>query len=162
MRGECETASGEDCSWLWACVRASDDLELTNAQRSWETGHGCRIGAVWRGNRCQSVARRARGDGPRHRSDPAEKLASSVAQLDGLPITFHLGEHRVEDFVDTDLIVTSPAVAPHNEFLQHAVAANIPITTEICLFVERCPAPIVGITGTKGEKHHDRPARPHA
>ncbi len=27
----------------------------------------------------------------------AEKLAESVAQLNGLPITFHLGEHREQD-----------------------------------------------------------------
>src|SRR4051794_8857716 len=46
-----------------------------------------------------------------------EKLASSREQLDGLPnITFRLGEHRVEDFTSTDLVVASPAIPPHNEF----------------------------------------------
>src|SRR4051812_18630208 len=45
---------------------------------------------------------------------PAEKLAESVAQLDGLPITFHLGEQREQDFSDTDLLVASPAIAPSN------------------------------------------------
>ena len=40
--------------------------------------------------------------------EPADKLAGSVAQLAGLPIRFRLGEHREEDFTDTDLVVTSP------------------------------------------------------
>lgn len=83
---------------------------------------------------------------------PAEKLAASVAQLEGLPIEFRLGEHRVEDFSSADLIVASPAIPPRNEFLAAARAANVPVTTEIRLFVERCPAKrIVGVTGTKGK-----------
>ena len=38
---------------------------------------------------------------------PAEKLAASAAELDGLPIEFRLGEHRTEDFSSADLIVAS-------------------------------------------------------
>jgi UDP-N-acetylmuramoylalanine--D-glutamate ligase len=83
---------------------------------------------------------------------PAEKLASSVKQLDGLPIQFRLGEHRESDFTSADLIVTSPAIPPTNPFLQAATQARVPITTEIRLFIERCPArTVVGVTGTKGK-----------
>jgi UDP-N-acetylmuramoylalanine--D-glutamate ligase len=83
---------------------------------------------------------------------PPQKLASSVKELDGLPIEFRLGEHRVEDFTSADLIVTSPAIPPHNEFIAAARAADVPVTTEIRLFIERCPTKnIVGITGTKGK-----------
>lgn len=82
---------------------------------------------------------------------PAEKLKESVAQLDGLSIEFRLGEHRESDFTSTDLIVASPAIPPTNKFLQAARAAGVPITTEIRLFVERCPVPIIGLTGTKGK-----------
>ena len=84
--------------------------------------------------------------------DPAEKLADSVKKLDGLPIEFRLGEHREADFTSTDLIVTSPAIPPHNEYLRAARDAGVPVTTEIRLFVERCPcARTVGVTGTKGK-----------
>lgn len=84
--------------------------------------------------------------------DPAEKLADSVAQLAGLPIEFVLGEHRTRDFTDADLVVVSPAIPPANEFVAAARAANVPVTTEICLFVERCPTRMtVGVTGTKGK-----------
>lgn len=83
--------------------------------------------------------------------DPAEKLADSVKKLDGLPVEFRLGEHRAEDFAAADLVVTSPALPPTNEYLRAAHDAGVPVTTEIRLFVERCPATIVGVTGTKGK-----------
>src|SRR3954471_9730777 len=63
--------------------------------------------------------------------DPADKLADSVKQLDGLPITFRLGEQREADFTETDLVVASPAIPPNNPLLQAAKAAGVPVTTEI-------------------------------
>jgi UDP-N-acetylmuramoylalanine--D-glutamate ligase len=83
--------------------------------------------------------------------DPAEKLADSVRQLEGLPVEFRLGEHREEDFSGADLVVASPAVPPHSPYLQAARSAGKTVTTEIRLFIERCPARIVGVTGTKGK-----------
>src|SRR5438874_2412057 len=81
----------------------------------------------------------------------AADLADSVKQLEGLPIELRLGEHRAEDFTRADLVVASPAVPPANEFLVAARQAGVPVTTEVRLFVERCPATIVGVTGTKGK-----------
>src|SRR5688500_8351322 len=60
---------------------------------------------------------------------PAEKLAASVRELDGLPIEFRLGEHRTEDFTSADLVVASPAIPPHNEYLVAARAAGVPVPT---------------------------------
>ncbi len=80
-----------------------------------------------------------------------EKLADSVKQLDGLPITWRLGEHREEDFTRADLVVASPAIPTTNPYLQAATQAGVPVTTEIRLVVERCPATIIGVTGTKGK-----------
>ena len=42
-----------------------------------------------------------------------------------------------------------PEVNP--SYLELARRHNIPITTEIRLFIERCAAPINGVTGTKGK-----------
>jgi UDP-N-acetylmuramoylalanine--D-glutamate ligase len=83
--------------------------------------------------------------------DPADKLADSVKKLDGLPVEFRLGEHREVDFTSADLVVTSPAVPPTSPYLLAAKNANVPVTTEIRLFVERCPCTILGVTGTKGK-----------
>jgi UDP-N-acetylmuramoylalanine--D-glutamate ligase len=83
--------------------------------------------------------------------DPAEKLAASVAELDGLPVELRLGEHRVEDFTNTDLLVASPAIPLTNQYVVAAKGAGVPVTTEVRLFIERCPATIVAVTGTKGK-----------
>lgn len=82
---------------------------------------------------------------------PAEKLAASLDGLKDLPVEYRLGEHRAEDFTSADVVVASPAVPPDNPFLSAARAAGVPVTTEIRLFVERCPAEVVGVTGTKGK-----------
>jgi UDP-N-acetylmuramoylalanine--D-glutamate ligase len=82
---------------------------------------------------------------------PVEKLADSVKQLDGLPIEFQLGAHRDEDFTSADLIVVSPAIPPTNAFIRKAIECGVGVTTEIELFIERCPAVILGVTGTKGK-----------
>jgi len=89
-------------------------------------------------------------------ASPAEKLAPSVEQLKDLDIEYRLGEHRVSDFISADLIATSPAVPPANEFLAAARSAGVPIVTEIELTLERLhqqnPAQtVVAITGTKGK-----------
>lgn len=83
--------------------------------------------------------------------ESSQKLADSVEKLGGLPIEFRLGEHREADFTDCDLVVTSPAIAPKNPYLTAARNAGVPITTEIRLFIERCAADVVGVTGTKGK-----------
>lgn len=82
---------------------------------------------------------------------PAEKLKDSVAALAGLDVTLHLGEHVEADFLDTDLLVVSPAVPPEMPLLQQAMAKGIPCTTEINLFLQRCPARVAGITGAVGK-----------
>ncbi|MFT3788471.1 MAG: UDP-N-acetylmuramoyl-L-alanine--D-glutamate ligase [Tepidisphaeraceae bacterium] len=84
--------------------------------------------------------------------EPAEKLAESVVKLAGLPIEFHLGAEDERDFTSTDLVVTSPALPPAHPCLAAARRAAIPVTTEIALFIERCPTKLtVGVTGTKGK-----------
>ncbi len=81
----------------------------------------------------------------------ADKLTDSVQQLEDLPVEFRLGEHREEDFTKADLVVASPAIPPDNPYLQAARRASVPVTTEIRLFIERCPATVLGVTGTKGK-----------
>jgi UDP-N-acetylmuramoylalanine--D-glutamate ligase len=83
--------------------------------------------------------------------EPAEKLVDSLKQLDGLPIEFRLGEHRESDFTSVDLVVPSPAVPPSSPYLVAAQDAGVPIKLEIALFLERCPARVIGVTATKGK-----------
>ena len=82
--------------------------------------------------------------------DTPENLADSMAEL-GNEVVYHLGGHRAEDFTDTDLVVVNPAVQPGNEFVRLARESGVPVTTEINLFFERCPARIIGVTGSVGK-----------
>ena len=84
-------------------------------------------------------------------SDQADEsqLAESIRALDGLDITLHLGAHREEDFLNTDLLVVNPAFPKDHPLLQKAAA--VPRTSEINLFLQRCPARIVGVTGSVGK-----------
>lgn len=83
--------------------------------------------------------------------EPAEKLAGSVQQIADLPVELRLGGHDERDFRQADLIVVNPAVPPASPFLQAAATAGVPVTTEINLFVERCRARTVGVTGSVGK-----------
>ena len=82
---------------------------------------------------------------------PPGKLQPALEQIADLDLELRLGEHRESDFRDTDLVVVSPAVPDSNEYLQAARDAGVEITTEINLFVERCPARCVGVTGSVGK-----------
>lgn len=81
----------------------------------------------------------------------AEALAPALAELAGLPIRYVLGEHRAEDFENADLVVRNPGVPIDSPWLARARAAGVRIEMEMSLFFRACPAPIIGITGTKGK-----------
>jgi UDP-N-acetylmuramoylalanine--D-glutamate ligase len=83
---------------------------------------------------------------------PPEHLASSVAALEGEPIeAMRLGGHQAEDFRWAELVVTSPAVRRDDPFLRIARAAGARVTSEMNLFFQLCPAPVVGVTGSNGK-----------
>jgi UDP-N-acetylmuramoylalanine--D-glutamate ligase len=82
---------------------------------------------------------------------PADRLRDSLDEIADLGVELRLGEHIERDFRETDLVVVSPAVPDSSPFLQAARDAGVPITTEINLFVERCPARCVGVTGSVGK-----------
>jgi UDP-N-acetylmuramoylalanine--D-glutamate ligase len=80
------------------------------------------------------------------------ELAESLAALKGMPIDrFRLGGHDEDDFRQTDLVVVNPAVRPANRFVEIARRAGARLTSELELFLERCPAPVVGVTGSNGK-----------
>lgn len=82
---------------------------------------------------------------------PADLLADRLAQLNGLDVRYVLGGHPPEPTLDADLLVVSPGVPPELPLLAEARRRGIPITSGTRLFFERCPAPIVGITGSSGK-----------
>lgn len=79
-------------------------------------------------------------------------LADSVARLQDYPnISFRFGEHRIEDFVDVDLIVVSPAVKPNHPCLRAAEEKGVPVLTEVELFLANCSGKIIAVSGSVGK-----------
>jgi UDP-N-acetylmuramoylalanine--D-glutamate ligase len=80
------------------------------------------------------------------------QLSDSITQLKEFSdIEYHLGSHNPADFKQADIIIANPAVAPDNEFLKLASRHNKFITSQINIFFQLCPAPIIGITGANGK-----------
>jgi UDP-N-acetylmuramoylalanine--D-glutamate ligase len=80
-------------------------------------------------------------------------LASSMRELEGLPIRYVLGHHDERDFTreGADVVVRNPGVRRNSHLLQLARENGVTVEMEMSLFFRACPAPIVGITGTKGK-----------
>ena len=79
-------------------------------------------------------------------------LADSLAAVADVPIgRIHLGGHQEDDFRHAEVVVVNPAVRPGNPFLKIAAEAGARLTSEIELFLEACPAKVVGVTGTNGK-----------
>lgn len=79
------------------------------------------------------------------------QLAGSIKALAGLDIKFVLGKHRQADFRNVDLVIQNPGVPRQSKFLKIAERAGVEIATDMSIFFSLCPAPIIGITGTKGK-----------
>lgn len=83
----------------------------------------------------------------------ATALGDSLNSLRELPITFHLGGHRMDDFRAgaADIVVRNPGVPMTSPYLKTARDDRIRVEMEMSLFFRICPAPILGVTGTKGK-----------
>lgn len=82
----------------------------------------------------------------------AEELKDSVAKLSHFSnVKFVLGEHRLEDFENRDLILVAAGVPMDSLYLTHAREAGVPLAQSAALFAELSQIPIIGITGTRGK-----------
>jgi UDP-N-acetylmuramoylalanine--D-glutamate ligase len=81
-----------------------------------------------------------------------DDLAESLAALADVRIEkFLLGGHDSADFRRAEWIVVNPAVTLGHHLLAAARAQRKKITSEIELFLEHCPATVIGVTGTTGK-----------
>jgi UDP-N-acetylmuramoylalanine--D-glutamate ligase len=67
-------------------------------------------------------------------------------------IKFVLGEHRLEDFRDRDMIIKAAGVPLDSIYIKEAQKNGIPIEMDVSLFIKCAPEVIlIGITGTRGK-----------
>jgi UDP-N-acetylmuramoylalanine--D-glutamate ligase len=79
----------------------------------------------------------------------AEELKLNPADYPN--VEFILGAHPEILLEGTDLICVSGGVPLDLPILQMAQRYGVPLTNDAQLFIERCPAPVIGITGSAGK-----------
>ncbi|MCB9852645.1 MAG: UDP-N-acetylmuramoyl-L-alanine--D-glutamate ligase [Phycisphaerales bacterium] len=82
----------------------------------------------------------------------ASALSASLEKIRDIDVTLRLGGHDERDLDGCDLLVASPAVDRRKSaFYRLAIDRGIPVSSEMNLFLERCPARVIGITGSAGK-----------
>ena len=90
-----------------------------------------------------------------------EQLKTSLKVLENLvkkqsfheaKVKFVLGEHRLEDFRNRDMIMKNPGIPLDSIYIQEAKKNGIPIEMDVSLFAKCAPeVMIIGVTGTRGK-----------
>lgn len=81
----------------------------------------------------------------------ADQLVEQMEELAGLPIRYVLGEHPLSLLDGADLLCVSGGVPLDIPLVEAARERDIPLSNDAQLFLERCPAPVIGITGSAGK-----------
>jgi UDP-N-acetylmuramoylalanine--D-glutamate ligase len=81
----------------------------------------------------------------------AEELREGIDRLGELPVNLRLGVADDDALVAADYVFLIPGIPPTVSTIVRAEGLGIPVLTEIGLFFQLCPAPIIGVTGTKGK-----------
>lgn len=81
----------------------------------------------------------------------ADQLENETGELAGLHIEFILGGHPPELIEGADLLCLSGGVPADLPLAQQARRRGIRLTNDSQLFLEACPAPVIGITGSAGK-----------
>ncbi|MBE9509211.1 MAG: UDP-N-acetylmuramoyl-L-alanine--D-glutamate ligase, partial [Chloroflexi bacterium] len=80
-----------------------------------------------------------------------EMLADRLAELEDLPVDYVLGEHPSSLLDGADLLCLSGGVPVDIPIVVKARRRGIPLSNDAQIFIERCPAPVIGITGSAGK-----------
>ena len=82
----------------------------------------------------------------------AKALEPSLKQLRKFKnIRYVLGEHRLKDFKNCDMVIKAAGVPLDSPYIAEAKKNKIPVEMDASLFAKFTPATIVGVTGTRGK-----------
>ncbi len=84
-------------------------------------------------------------------SRPPEALASSIEQLRGLPISYQTGSITADPVAQSDILFISQSVRLDSPAVVAAHARGVPVSSMTSAFLEQCPGPTIGITGSSGK-----------
>jgi UDP-N-acetylmuramoylalanine--D-glutamate ligase len=81
----------------------------------------------------------------------AATLKHALGAIRDVPARYVLGEHPFSILDGTDVVCVSGGVPIDAPIVVEACRRGIPLSNDAQLFLERCPAPVVGITGSSGK-----------
>ena len=81
----------------------------------------------------------------------ADQLQEALLAIADCDATRSLGANRVEDVIEADAVFVSQGVPSTLPALVAARGRGIPLSSMLQLFLDRCPAPVAGITGSSGK-----------
>src|SRR5438093_2268558 len=84
-------------------------------------------------------------------SKPRQKLSERLQQVDNLGLKLALGSNRPDDIAEAEAVFISQGVPLDLPGMASARARGVPVHSMMGLFMELCPGPIVGITGSSGK-----------
>ena len=82
---------------------------------------------------------------------PPEQLTEQLAAIEGCEARLSLGGNRIEDLTEADAVYVSQGVPAALPALRAAEERGVPVSSMLELFLDRCPAPVAGITGSAGK-----------
>jgi UDP-N-acetylmuramoylalanine--D-glutamate ligase len=80
-----------------------------------------------------------------------DDLPANLPDLEKLGIQLRLGGHPLELLEGADLVCVSGGVPLTIPFIQAALQRGIPLSNDSQIFLEVCPAQVIGITGSSGK-----------
>jgi UDP-N-acetylmuramoylalanine--D-glutamate ligase len=81
-----------------------------------------------------------------------DSLNEALRSIASLPLeAIRLGKEAAVERFQADLLVVNPAVPWNHPLVLEARRRNIPVTTEVALFLADCPAEVIGVTGSNGK-----------
>ena len=80
-----------------------------------------------------------------------DDLPANLPDLEKLGIQLRLGGHPLELLEGADLVCVSGGVPLTIPFIQAALQRGIPLSNDSQIFLEACPAQVIGITGSSGK-----------
>lgn len=84
----------------------------------------------------------------RTREELTEEVASS---LEAAGAVLRLGDTYLEGLQEMDMVLRTPGMKPYLPAFEAAREQGVPVTSEMELFFDLCPAPIYAVTGSDGK-----------
>lgn len=81
---------------------------------------------------------------------PREALDAEILALEKRGLRLHLGEHYLEN-ISGDIAFRTPGLHPNKPELCRLRENGTRITSEMEVFLELCPCPVIGVTGSDGK-----------